>query len=205
MARDRSGNDLDRFSLETDSAGHVHLVMVGYPAAAEINYDEPPKLMHLTWDGEAWSAPDMIMSNELYPEWPMIAVSSGNQLHVVWYTRSKEDLFRSDKAHYRFWYSGKTVAAPATTPLPLFTPTSAPLATQAPSPTPLPPTRTPLPPEVLNAPAPTSGPAWELPGVLTILLALLPVVGLFAIPGAIIWVRRRRRLAARRQPGRSAW
>jgi hypothetical protein len=202
FARDERGNDLDRFSMETDSAGHVHLVMVGFPAAAEINYDDPPKLMHLTWDGNAWSPPDMIVDNELYPEWPAIAVSGGNQLHVVWYTRSKEDLFRSDKAHYRVWYSSRTVDAPAAQALTLFTPTPVPPTPPPPSPTPPPPSPTPLPPEVLNAPAPTSGPAWELPGILTILMALLPVVGLFAILGAVIWVKRR--VASRRQRGRSA-
>jgi hypothetical protein len=60
--------DQDAYSMATDSAGQVHLILSGYRA------DESPQtaqleLLHLTWDGRAWSKPEVVANNRSYPDW----------------------------------------------------------------------------------------------------------------------------------------
>lgn len=190
-ARDLNDNNLDRYSLATDGAGHVHLLMVGFPPGAASG---TPQLLHLAWDGAAWSAASVVMDQPtLYPEWPRIAVAGGNRLHAVWFTRNREALFASDSklARYQVWYSTRAFDAPALGDPPLFTPTptSAPAPTAA-APTPAP-TPTPLPLALAQAPLAGGPPAWELPGLLTVALALLPSIGLLALVAGL--ARRSRR------------
>ncbi|HEY3230308.1 MAG TPA: hypothetical protein VGJ87_13890, partial [Roseiflexaceae bacterium] len=130
---------------------------------------------------------------ELYPEWPR-AVIGGNKLHLTWFTRNGGDLFDSDNSHYQVWYSVKQLDAPAVAPLPLFTPlpSAAPVvatATATPTPTPT------LAPGIVDAPPIDRSLAWESPGVLTLGIAALPVIGLLGlVVGArAIVVRYRRR------------
>lgn len=200
-ARDFTGNDLDKFSMAADGAGNLHLVMVGVLGDEPPADLEPPLLLHLVWDGERWSAPETIASSGLYPEWPTIAVGGGNQLHVVWFTRSREDLFNSERAHYRVWYSGRAIDAPGATAPPLYTATPKPAAASTSTPAPEP-TVTPLPASVLQAPPPDRAVAWELPGITTVALALVPLLGLFALPAGAIWLLRKR--GGSRRAGRSA-
>jgi hypothetical protein len=110
--RARDGNDppLDRYSMAVDSAGHFHLVMVGFPSSRT---SQVPQLLHLTWDGTAWSAPEQITSAALYPEWPKIVVGSGNQLHVVWFSRL--ELFNDSLR--QVWYSTRGVDTPKIAPV----------------------------------------------------------------------------------------
>jgi BNR repeat-like domain len=189
--RDLNDNNLDRYSLAIDAAGQVHLLMVGFLNASPAELSNP-WLLHLSFDGLAWSVPQIVMGNELYPEWPKLVTYAGNQLHATWFTRHKEDLFGSDQgAHYQVWYSSLQVAAPAVAPPPLFTPV--PTAQPAPSPLPtaLPPTATPLPAIAAQAPIIAGPPQWEGPGLLTVGLALTPVIGLLAICWAVVSWRRR--------------
>jgi hypothetical protein len=193
--RNLNDNNLDRYSLTTDSAGRIHLLMSGFIAgSASDTAPENPWLLHLVWNGQAWSVPQVVMGNELYPEWPRIIVYGGNQLHAVWFTRHKEDLFGSDKgAHYQVWYSTLTTDAPAVAPPPTFTsvPTTVPtvLATSTPIPSP-----TPLPAPILAAPTTDGPPRWEQQGVVMMAMALLPTFGVLGlIIGGIIAVRRRHR------------
>jgi len=138
----------DIYDMATDSAGYVHLVAVGRlqirpSTGAETPISALDGLYHLTWDGNAWSAPEQIyLERGSFPEWPQIAVSMGNQLHVVWFIRGIEDQFRSEEGKYTVWYASRPVEAPAITPLPLFTPTPTATITATPSPFP---TNTPLP------------------------------------------------------------
>jgi hypothetical protein len=196
IVRGRSLNDnnLDRYSLATDSAGKAHLLMSGFIAGSAS--DTPPSnpwLLHLVWNGQAWSVPQVVMGNDLYPEWPRIIVSGGNQLHAVWFTRHKADLFGSDKgAHYQVWYSSLSTDAPAVAAPPTFTPapTAAPTVALTPTPEPSP---TPLPASILDAPTTGGPPRWEQQGIVTIALAILPTLGILGlIVGGIIAVRRRR-------------
>ncbi|HWQ12429.1 MAG TPA: exo-alpha-sialidase [Roseiflexaceae bacterium] len=184
VARDTIGNSLDQYSMESDSAGNVHLLMVGYLDTVVNPELRPPSLFHLTWNGTLWSAPETVMSNELYPEWPVLVVGGGNQLHAVWYTRNADDRLNSERARYRIWYSGRRVGAPATTPLPLFTPqpTAEPTVEATTVPTP---TRTAVPASFAEIPPPDGPPRWETRSLSTIALALLPiglmVAGLFLV------------------------
>jgi len=193
--RKLNDNNLDRYSLATDSAGKIHLLMSGFIAgSASDTAPENPWLLHLVWNGQAWSVPQVVMGNELYPEWPRIIVYGGNQLHAVWFTRHKEDLFGSDNgAHYQVWYSTLTTDAPAVALPPTFTsvPTTVPtvLATSTPIPSP-----TPLPAPILAAPTTDGPPRWEQQGVVMMAMALLPTFGVLGlIIGGIIAVRRRHR------------
>jgi hypothetical protein len=66
LARDLNDTPWDGYALATDSAGALHLVMVGFPAGAKI---ARPVVLHLTWNGKSWSAPDVVASSENYPDW----------------------------------------------------------------------------------------------------------------------------------------
>lgn len=190
LARNLSDNNLDIYALAADGADNLHLLMVGFDART-FNPFEPtnPSLLYLSFDG-TWSEPEAVIVNELYPEYPRLQVYNGNQLRAVWFTRSRDDLFNSERARYRVWYSERAVDAPAVPPLPQFTP----VPTAASTPTPLPPTPTlaptPLPAAALAAPPMNGPPDWEGRGLITILLALLPPA---AIVGAVVAFRALRR------------
>lgn len=180
LARDINDNNLDIYTMATDGAGAIHLAMIGFLASSfDPNRRTNPTLIHLIWDGTRWSAPEPVVTNDLYPEYPRLVSFGGTQLHMVWFTRSIQDLFNSEQARYRVWYSRRDLNAPAATPLPLFTPVPTAQPTEPPPP-PLPtPTPTPLPPEVLNAPPLINRPAWEGPGMLILGIAFAPIVVMF--------------------------
>ncbi len=118
----------DIYSMATDSAGHVHLVMVAVPNGADTM-----SLLHSEWDGQSWSKPSVIASAPPYPEYPRIAIGRGNRLHVVWFDGDKSTDRTPNKG---IWYSTALTSAPATvsqgTPPPITG------ATPRPSPTPVP-------------------------------------------------------------------
>jgi hypothetical protein len=184
-------SDLDVYSMATDGAGTVHLLMVGYRSReATDDLLAPPGLWHLAWQGGRWTVVDAVMDNELYPEYPRLVIANGNELHATWFTRSREDLFDSERASYRVWYSSTFVNAPAVAPLPLFTPV--PEATARPTATALPPQPTPtaLPAWALEAAPVTEPPRWESLALQTVGVALLPVLALI---GGVMLVRRRKK------------
>ncbi len=105
---------LDDYAMAVDSAGRVHLVMVGRRLLEQPNSE----LLHLVWNGSGWSAPTTIASYAGdMPEWPRIAVGLGNQLHVVWFVRDAENLFNSDAGNYQVWYAASTTDSPAIAPV----------------------------------------------------------------------------------------
>jgi hypothetical protein len=158
---------LDMYDMATDSAGHIHLVMVGREALGE---NAPLGVYHLEWDGTNWSTARRIHSDPvLYPEYPRIAISRGNQLHVVWFTR--ESLWGFENREV--WYSSSQSAAPYQTPVPSPTPTSTPTPVPLPSPTP---TITPFPtlgPSGTDLP---EGLYTESDEVLRLIIALSPMM-----------------------------
>lgn len=184
-ARNIGDNNLDRYSLAADGADHVHLVMVGFPDKGGAPSGDP-SLLHLSYDGVAWSVPDAIMEGDQYPEWPQLVIAGGNHMHVAWFTRGKEGLFAAgtNGARYRVWYSERMLAAPPASPPPLFTAVSTAAPTAAVTPT-VAPSPTPLPPAARQAPPLEGPPAWELPGLLAITLSLLPALGLVAVVAAL--------------------
>lgn len=131
LARDIAETRFDGYHMAADSNGVIHLVAVG-----RRTLDQGPALYHLTWDGEAWSSPQLIYNGEGFPEWPRIAISQGNQMHVVWFVR---DQYFTEGANYKIWYSHNEADAPAQalppTPTPTATP-APPTPTLQPTPTP---------------------------------------------------------------------
>jgi hypothetical protein len=93
---------LDDYTMATDSAGKIHMVMVGRLS----NQDQNLRLLHLVWNGTGWSAPEEIISyNGDSPEWPRLAVSKGNQLNLVWYVRPKDSIWAAVGDYYKVYYS----------------------------------------------------------------------------------------------------
>ncbi len=97
----------DIYDMVTDSAGHVHLAMVGYPTGSSVM-----SLLHSEWDGKAWSEPSVIVASPPYPEYPKLALSNGNQLHVVWFNGDRPSV---DRNQIGIWYSTASTTAPRTT------------------------------------------------------------------------------------------
>ena len=105
---------LDSYATAVDSAGRVHLVMVG----RRIPEQTRAELLHLIWDGSTWSPPSVVASYERdMPEWPRIAVGLGNQLHLVWFVRDAESIFNSDAGNYQVWYASGATDSPAIAPV----------------------------------------------------------------------------------------
>ena len=94
----------DIYDAVTDAAGSVHFVMVGYPVGSDVL-----SLMHVEWDGRAWRAPQVIAAGPPFPEYPKIAISNGNRLHVVWFNG---DRITVDRLAVGIWYSTTTTSAP---------------------------------------------------------------------------------------------
>lgn len=113
---------LDRYSLARDAAGNLHLALVTRdPDITPTDDNRQLNLMHLTWDGTAWSAPNTIQAyNGDVPEWPRLAVANGNQLHATWFVRDAANVFASDRGNYSVWHAHTTlaVAADPTRPVP---------------------------------------------------------------------------------------
>jgi hypothetical protein len=157
----------DMYDMATDSAGHIHLLVVG-----RWSQDRNALLgvYHLVWDGDRWSTPERIFAaTGLYPEYPQIVVHEGNQLHAVWFTR--EGGIWDSEANREVWYSSSQSPAPhqAVTPLPTPTPKS-------PTPTPSPiPTATLYPTVSLENTGLRDGLRTERDDVLRLAIALSPV------------------------------
>lgn len=189
IARDRNETPWDRYSMAADSAGNLHLL-----AAARRSLDDPaPTLFHVVWNaGERrWEAPEPVVTNSLFPEWPQAVIANGNQLHATWFTRNANDLYLSDTTSaYRVWYSQRQVAAPFTpvavvpTATPVLAPTALPRLVEQPADTP-----TTLVSEAINAPLPESIRS-EAPLLRSLLWALLPSIGILGVAAALLLWRR---------------
>ncbi len=94
----------DVYDMVTDSAGHVHLVAVAYPEGSDAL-----SLVHLEWDGQSWRAPQIITAGQPFAEYPKVAISAGNQLHVVWFGGDRNSI---DRLGIGIWYSSASAAAP---------------------------------------------------------------------------------------------
>jgi hypothetical protein len=125
---------LDGSEMAVDSAGDVHLVLVGRTASEQ----ESLSVLHLSWDGSTWTQPELITTLKGdVPEWPRIAVSNGNILNVVWFVRPEAQIWNGG-GDYQIWYARGVSAAPAIGPVawptPTVTPTSAIAALSTPTP-----------------------------------------------------------------------
>lgn len=112
----------DIFDMTTDSAGQIHLLVVGREAPET---DVDLGIYHLVWNGESWSEPAKVFSvPNLFPEYPKIVVQGGNQLHATWFTR-EGDIFDT-WASREVWYSRSESSAPRVEVTPVSTPTPRP-------------------------------------------------------------------------------
>jgi hypothetical protein len=121
----------DGYSMVTDGAGVVHLLAVGRTSPLQTSLS----LLHLTWDGAAWSAPEIVvaMTGDV-PEWPRAAVGLGNELHVVWFVRDQAHIWGGEGAfRYQVWYANRPLGLPGQKPV-VF-PTLTPLGLAAVEPT----------------------------------------------------------------------
>jgi hypothetical protein len=179
---------LDHYTMAADSAGNLHLVVVGRLQDERGRLD----LVHVTWNGRSWSEPDLITSYAGdAPEWPRAVVGNGNQLHVVWFVRDEENIFDSDQGQYTVWYSSRTINAPAVQPG--IIPTATPVPVIEPTPTPAPPTPTPVDPSLaLDPVSPDQALSiyGELDEMILIGQALIPAVGLLLF--MIVLIRRKK-------------
>jgi hypothetical protein len=114
-----SYNGFDAYDMAVDSDGTIHLV-----ASGQLPQGFPSRgIYHLAWDGKNWSSPSLIYASDgrgqdpLVGMYPKIAVSQGNQLHVVWHTHAE----RAYLPGRYVWYS--TSRSPALPVLPAIEPT----------------------------------------------------------------------------------
>ena len=136
---------LDDYSMAADSAGSIHLVLVG-KLESDTQKDQL-SVLHLTWNGQDWSQPDVIITTQGdMPEWPRAAIGLGNQLEVAWFVRDKLHIFDSDNGQYTVWAAEKQINAPAFQAVSWPTPTA--VYVPVPTNTPLPPTATPVDPAI---------------------------------------------------------
>lgn len=178
------GIPFDLYETATDSAGNIHVLVVG---RAEPTLEASLQLYHLVWDGEAWSEPSVVWQGEGYPEYPRLAVSEGNRLHAAWFVR--DDLWLGKT--YDVWYSERKVDAPRRRPAPTMTPWPSPTPTDTPTPQPT------------VTPYPTLAPAGyeegslqqlttdsEVVGVMRLGIALAPIAGALLVMLAAARLRR---------------
>lgn len=126
VARDWDPMSLDTSDSATDSAGNVHLILVGRVGPVRRTADatiEPVSVIHLVWNGSAWSAPTPIFTSVDPAEWPRIAVGGGNKVFATWFTRDKAHIMDSERGSYQVWAASMLADAPVQTPVPVPTPT----------------------------------------------------------------------------------
>jgi hypothetical protein len=176
----------DMYDMAADSAGQIHLLVVGRMSQAQ---EALLGVYHLVWDGSGWSAPTRIFAaTGLYPEYPKIVVHEGNQLHVAWFTR--EGSVWDQEVNREVWYTSSQSPAPhqPVTPMPTSTPVP-------PTPTfPPTPTITPYPTVSLEGTGLPDGLRTETDDVIRLAVALSPValVILVVIAARVGWRSRLR-------------
>lgn len=191
LARPAAESTLDRYSMATDSANRIHLLVSGFPAYAPVQ-PARPQLFHLVWDGQSWSQPEVVMANADYPFWPRLIATNGNQLHAVWFTYSVQGGW----GHRSIWYSTRQLDTPRIAPNPPLpapsatpptAPSTPPAANQAATARPVAATR-PVPGQRGASPPPSGelSTGWEV----ALALGLAPVALLLA---AMLWLVTRRR------------
>ncbi len=152
VAREWNARLFDMYDMATDSAGHIHLLAIGYTSANQ----ELPGLYHLEWNGNTWSHPTPVYEASWAPEYPRLVIHGGNQLHATWFIRGnvqatvesdqvqrtvEPDQTQENVETNQVWYAYGQALAPAETPVirPTFTPPPSPLTpTPTPAPTPTP-------------------------------------------------------------------
>jgi ligand-binding sensor domain-containing protein len=171
FARLLNDSPFDAYDMAVDSAGHVHLVVVGRTSAVETALS----VLHTEWDGSNWSPPTKVFSGIRFSERPAITISEGNQVHVVWFVR---DSLYSAEENIEIWYARGLSAAPFV-PAP---PSPTPLPTATATPTPIPPSPpTPYPTLAPGTGGLPTGLYTESDEILQLAVALLPLALLILV------------------------
>jgi len=183
IAKDWLPMSLDSAHCASDSAGNVHLLVLGYLYPWEENLS----LLYTVWNGEEWSWPYRLYTSSDPPEWPRIAIGAGGEIHATWFTRDEAHIWESERGRYQVWAATTGTSAsllPAST-----TPTVAPAASPAPaSPSALTPTPFPtIPPDS----APPQGIYTDWDDVVRLAVALAPLAVLLGILCLFRLLRRR--------------
>jgi len=184
----------DDYSMVTDSAGVVHLVLVGRTASS----DTTLSVLQIAWDGSSWGPAEAIatLSGDV-PEWPRAAVGLGNDLHVVWFVRDQAHIFGGEGAAlYRVWYAHKLLSAPAQTAAvwPTLAPGVSASATpvSAVNPSPEPATIVPASLESASSDTPSSNLVYNELGYLKVIArGLIPALLIIALVLAVVVISRR--------------
>jgi hypothetical protein len=177
---------LDGYDAAADSAGNIHLLVLGYL----YSLNEDLGLMHLVWNGSEWSSPTPIYVSSNPPEWPAIDVGAGNQVYATWFARDEKHIDDSERGRYKVWVSSYQASAPSQTPVPVPTPTSTPAldvsgkAVGTPTPTPPPA----IDPDSSGLPA---GIFTESDEIAQLVLALSPVAAVLLFVIGLRFIRRR--------------
>jgi hypothetical protein len=182
---------LDTIASVTDSAGQVHVILVGRTDLSK----SVVGVFHLIWDGVRWSEPEALTLNDYNPrgdapQWPAVAISNGNRLNAVWYLRRGEyALAKGDEPPpYEIYYTSSLLASPEIGAVPYPARALASAATLAPA--------------VIATPAPPLDISREIPPVtmqsLTNEFAVWRIIGLSILPvcvaaAVIVLVRKRGR------------
>ena len=172
------------FAATLDSAGDAHLIAPGRASKTQVESG----LYHVVWDGTAWTGLQEIYRGNTTVEYPAIAISNGNHLHVSFATRDRNPVGGSADETFQVWYSNAQTDAPAATrvPLPTFTPvpttTPQPEATSTPTPTTIP-TQVPLDP---NATAPVTGTVNPQEPIIVALVLVILVLVIVVVVNTLI-------------------
>jgi hypothetical protein len=158
--------------------------------------DDQNHLLHLTWNGTEWSAPESIVTYKGdVPEWPRIAISNGNQLNVVWFMRPEDYAWMAAPEYYKVNYSRSRVNAPYvySTPWPTLTPspaaqvTSEPTLSNTEAPTDLSPTLS----ATIDSRAVDETTYTEAGQINVLAMSMVPAIAVVALLLIIILIRRR--------------
>jgi hypothetical protein len=173
----------DDYDIAADSLGRLHFAGVGAVGA-----EGQLGVWHLMWDGTTWQGPFLVSTGRNFPEWTRLAVSGGSRLHLVWFERDPEHLYKSEEGRYTVWYSTVLTGAPPVRRTPVPTPTPTP-SLPMPSGGQVLPTPTPFVPRTMDPNLPAGQPRPDSEALRLIVLMGGGVIGLSAIGG---WALRRR-------------
>lgn len=182
---------LDDYSLATDSAGNLHLALVGRTDPQERRLS----LVHLVWDGSRWSSPEVVVTLEEtqgVPEWPRLAIGRGNELHLAWFVRPADHIWDANPKFYEVWYTQGRAAAPRLAAVPYPTSTPPPQPTVFIAPSPQPPTPRPDFSGIPVSPDTVNSIYTEQDELTNIAIALVPTSLVVGVVIAVVRLRRRR-------------
>lgn len=179
---------LDAYDAATDSAGRVHLLVLGRFSNLELDLG----VIHLVWDGSEWRSPVRIFASSNPPEWPRINIGAGNQLYATWFTRDERHIEDPERGRYKIWVSSYQADAPSQPSPP--SPMPAPGGTPTVSEEAVTPTTAAVPPIDTGTSGVPSGLYTESDEVGWVIVALLPTVAILLVVLVVRlgWSRRRR-------------